>query len=228
MTRPQPGPPPAVPWVRAWLGGPRHDVYLAGAGGDEERALAVYEWNAQLGAALFRDLAHVEVALRNSYDAALSARWGGPGHWSAAGPVLFAPLYRRHGSGRVDINSKQRDALARAVVKAGGPGVPPGKVIAELMFGFWRYLSSAAHEKALWVPYLYPAFRAGTDRRTVDAAVGRLHDVRNRVAHHEHLLGTDVAGRYADCVLITELISTDLARHLQATTHVPDLLGSRP
>lgn len=228
MTSPAVGPPPAGPWVRRWLGGPRHDVYLAAAGGDQDRALALYEWNAQLSAALFRDLAHVEVALRNAYDTAMSTRWPGPGHWSSAGPVLFAPLHRRRGSGQVDINTQQRDALARAVAKAGGTTAPPGKVIAELMFGFWRYLSSAAHEKSLWVPYLYPAFRPATDRRTVDAAVGRLHDVRNRVAHHEHLLQTDVAGRYADCVLITDLINAELAQHLQATSRVPALLLNRP
>ncbi len=223
-----PAEPPPGSWVRQWLGGPRYDVFLAAGGGDPERALALYEWNAQLSSALFRDLGHVEVALRNAYDAALRARWTGPGHWTSAGPQLFAPLYRTRGSRRVDINGPPRDALARAVAKVGGPAAQPGKIVAELMFGFWRYLSSAAHEKTLWVPYLFPAFRAGTDRRTVDAAVGRLHEVRNRVAHHEHLLGTDVAGRLDDCLLIAELIDTHVAHHLRATTRIPSLLLSRP
>ncbi len=41
MTRPAVGPPSPVPWVRQWLGGLRHDVYLAAAGGDQDRALAL-------------------------------------------------------------------------------------------------------------------------------------------------------------------------------------------
>jgi hypothetical protein len=78
-----------------WLSAPRHAVYLAAADGDTRRALALYEWNAQLSAALHRDLAHLEVGLRNAYNAALATRWPGSPHWSAAGHVVFAPLYRR-------------------------------------------------------------------------------------------------------------------------------------
>jgi hypothetical protein len=59
MTTPLPSPPPPGPWVRRWLSAPRHAVYLAAAAGDEERALALDEWNAQLSAALLHDLAHV-------------------------------------------------------------------------------------------------------------------------------------------------------------------------
>ncbi|GAA4387400.1 hypothetical protein GCM10023153_01750 [Ornithinibacter aureus] len=36
-------------------------------------ALDLYEWNAEISAALLRDLAHLEVGLRNAYDRALSA-----------------------------------------------------------------------------------------------------------------------------------------------------------
>jgi len=221
------GLPTAGPWVQRWLSAPRYAVYLAAAG-DPERALALYEWNAQLSAAVFRDLAHVEIGLRNAYDTALSARWPGPAHWTAPQTPLFAPLYRTRGGGPTDVNARSRAALERARDDAGGLTAAPGKVVAELMFGFWRYLSSAAHEKTLWVPYLNRAFEAGTSRKDVDGAVGRLHTVRNRVAHHEHLLRTDVAARLTDCVDLTALIDPDIARHLTATTRVPQLLSSRP
>ena len=219
--------PGAGPWVQRWLSDSRYSVYLAAAGGPDQ-VLALYEWNAQLRAALFRDLAHVEVALRNAYDAALSAQWTGSAHWTDAGTQLFAPLYRTRGAGPTDVNVRQREALARARSSAGGPAAPPGKVVAELMFGFWRYLSSSAHEKTLWVPYLNAAFEPGTSRKVVDAAAGRLHDVRNRVAHHESLLHTDVAGRLDDCVQLAGLIEPHLVHHLIATSRVPPLLSARP
>jgi hypothetical protein len=33
-----------------------------------------------------------------------------------------------------------------------GASAPVGKVISELQLGFWRYLTSSAHEKTLWFP----------------------------------------------------------------------------
>jgi hypothetical protein len=214
--------------VRHWLSAPRHAVYLAAADGDTERALALYEWNAQLSAALHRDLAHLEVGLRNAYSEVLATRWPGPPHWTSAGDKVFAPVYRRRGGRRVDVNRQPRDLLQRALQAAGGADAPAGKVIAELPFGFWSYLSSAAHEKTLWVPCLHRAFPAGTDRRDVDRPVGRLHQLRNRVAHHEPLLRTDVSGRLDDLIKVAGMISPELRRYLAATTTVTNWLAHRP
>ncbi|GAA4756536.1 hypothetical protein GCM10023328_45370 [Modestobacter marinus] len=221
--------PPAGDWVETWLSAPRFAVYLAAAESDRSRALALYEWNAQISAALLHDLAHVEVGLRNAYDRALSARWPGPPHWTLAGERVFAPVYRTRGRRRVDVNEKPRDNLRHAVINAGGPAARPGKVVAELMFGFWRYLSSAAHEKALWVPALHRAFPRGTDRAIhVDGPVGRLHTLRNRVAHHEPLLTTDIVGRFADLVGLADRLEPQLGQHLRVASNVPGLLAIRP
>ncbi|RBY92453.1 hypothetical protein DQ237_18525 [Blastococcus sp. TF02-8] len=215
--------------MEAWLSAPRFAVYLASTGTDRDRALALYEWNAQLSAALLHDLAHVEVGLRNVYDVALSARWPGPPHWTLAADAVFAPVYRTRGRRRVDVNSRPRDSLRHAIANAGGPTAPPGKIVAELMFGFWRYLSSAAHEKTLWVPALHRAFPPGTDRAVhVDGPVGRLHDLRNRVAHHEPLLTTNVAGRLADLIALAGRLDPQLGQYLQATSVVSSILAARP
>jgi hypothetical protein len=230
MTAPTPpARPPAGDWVEAWLSRPRFSVYLAAADSDRTRALALYEWNAQISAALLHDLAHLEVGLRNAYDAALSARWPGPPHWTLAGETVFAPVYRTRGRRRVDINDRPRDNLRHAIVNAGGPTARPGKIVAELMFGFWRYLSSAAHEKTLWVPALHRAFPRGTDRAIhVDGPIGRLHDLRNRVAHHEPLLTTDISGRFADLIGLASRLDPQLGQHVRATSTVFGLLGTRP
>ena len=230
MTTPTPPTfPPAGGWVEAWLSSPRFSVYLAATGADRDRALALYEWNARLSAALMHDLAHVEVGLRNAYDGALSARWPGPPHWTLAANAVFAPVYRTRGRRRVDVNEKPRDSLRQAIANAGGTGAPSGKIVAELMFGFWRYPSSAAQEKTLWVPALHRVFPPGTDRALhVDGPVGRLHALRNRVAHHEPLLTTDVAGRLADMLGLAARLDARLGQYLQATSTVANLLTSRP
>ena len=49
-------------------------------------------------------------------------------------------MYRTRGRRRVDVNSKPRDSLRHAIVNARGRTAPPGKIVAELMFGFWRFV----------------------------------------------------------------------------------------
>lgn len=228
-------PPPDAPWIDDWLSIPRLSRYLTYTGGDRQRAIALYEWNAQTCSALHRDLAYLEVALRNAYDSAATANWPGPpGHWllNHSG-LVFAPVWRtkRASNGRRvrrDMNEKPRRDVEKAVAKAGGPSATAGKVVAELSFGFWRYLSSSAHEKTLWVPLLHHAFPVGTNRADLDAKVGRLHDLRNRMAHHEPLIGVNLTDRMVDLLDVADLIRPELAVHLKATSRVPALSSAKP
>jgi hypothetical protein len=142
-------PPPAGPWVPRWLSPARLAKYRAAAGGDLQRALELYEWNAKLSAALMRDLGHVEIGLRNAYAEVIEHYWSGtPNHWTRSAAALFRPVYRVRDGEPVDINRLQRMQLDEACARVGPEG-PPGKVIAELTFGFWRFLSSSAHEDGL-------------------------------------------------------------------------------
>jgi hypothetical protein len=150
-------------------------------------------------------------------------------HWTDAAAQIFSPLYRTKSGRRVDINERLRESVDRAVVAAGGPRALPGKIIAELMFGFWRYLSSAGHEKTLWVPCLNKAFPQGTDRRRdVDVRMGRLHQLRNRVAHHESLLNINICDRLQDLLELSLLLDRQLGDYVAATTNVGVILARRP
>lgn len=134
---------------------------------------------------------------------------------------MFAPLYRTRGGRRIDVNRQPRHLLHQAIQSAGGAQASSGKVIAELPIGFWRYLGSNAHEKILWVSSLHQVFPRGTDRQDIDRPVGRLHQLRNRVAHHEPLLRTKVTVRFADLSRIASLLDPQLDQYLEATTTVP-------
>jgi len=228
------GQPNDGPWLEQWLSVHRLQRYLDEAGQNRAKALALYDWNARASAAVLRDLAHFEVALRNAYDRALTgATPAGYAHWTFAATIVFPPLHRtKRARGRapssVDVNRKSREIIETAVRDAGGPSAPPGKVIANLTFGFWRYLSSKAHEKGLWVPYLHTAFPPKTSRSDIDARVGRLHDLRNRVAHHEHVLSTNLVARLEDLLWVAERLDPSLSQYISATTDIPSLNGSRP
>jgi len=88
-------PPGDGPWLERWLSTPRLQRYLDATGNDRERALSLYDWNARISAAALRDLAHLEVGLRNAYDAALSATSAdGQQRWTSDPTLAFPPLYR--------------------------------------------------------------------------------------------------------------------------------------
>jgi hypothetical protein len=230
---PLPSTPPIGPWVEGWLSSPRFGVYLHAVSGDRHRALELYEWNSQLSAAVLHDLGHFEIALRNAYAAALDAAWRGSRHW-LDDPVspLRAPLIRTkrggpRGKRQVDLNDNIRNGIDAARRRYGAQA-PPGKIIADLSLGLWRYLSSNAHEKTLWVPYLHRAFPAGTSRVAVDRKIGDLHQLRNRAAHWEPLLNTPVKPLMADLATLCRLLHPELADYIQAHSQVSVLLASRP
>lgn len=219
-------------WVEQWLSEPRLGRYLAESGGDRARALEVYEWNLRLGAALMRDIAHVEVALRNAYDRVMCERWQGE-HWllDPASPVL-TPLWRtRHGR-RSDLNARNRATVADAVRRCGGRAAKPGEVIAELSFGFWRHCTDTAHEKTVWVPYLHRAWPKKTSRVMLERSLTTINTARNRASHHEPLFGSrpgrDLSAAHTEILRLSGLLLPELADYLHDTTTVTKTLAERP
>ena len=57
-----------------WITKARFAPYLEEAGGEHEKALALYIWNARISAAAFEALHHVEMILRNAVDVEGRAR----------------------------------------------------------------------------------------------------------------------------------------------------------
>jgi hypothetical protein len=211
-------------------------VYVSAAAGDQQRALQLYEWNSEISSALLHDLAHLEVGIRNAYDQALTKHSQFSPHWTACAQQVFAPVMRQKRfydptlekmvKKRVDVNRKPRQALERAITDAGGIA-SSGKIVAQLMFGFWRYLSSAAHEVPLWRPYLHHAF-PGTSRGYIDGRMGDLHELRNRVAHHEPLLTWNIPKAHLRLTELATLVAPELGQHLAAHSRVDALLAARP
>lgn len=228
-------------WIEAWLSAGRFATYLQAAGGSRKRALALYEWNAKLSAAFLRDLSHLEVGFRNACDAQLSAATvSGDEHWTDDATLLkLFPVTMRWNPSkgrREDANKPPRSSVQRAAQKVtptqatpGGPGSKPlpGKVIAEIMFGFWTYLAADIHEKTIWVPYLHKAFPPGTDRDAVNKALISLREFRNRVAHHENILNGSEAERRR-IVYIIRLLSPKALAHLKRHSEVSNILAQRP
>ncbi|MFZ7088787.1 Abi family protein [Curtobacterium sp. RRHDQ10] len=184
-------------WFVEWVSIARFERYLRAAGHDQDRARRLYDWNARLAGAFLQDLAHLEVGLRNAYDRALQgALIGGDSHWSEPGTTeaLFpVDMRRSRASGTPrDVNAIARRRVAEAVDRARAPdgGRPPsGKVVAEFTFGFWTMLTSDRLERSIWRPHLHTAYGPRSHRDEIRDALEALRRFRNRVAHHECILG---------------------------------------
>jgi hypothetical protein len=203
--------------------------YLATAHNRLPAALALYDWNSAVSAALYEDLGRVEVILRNTLDASLQAHLGRTSPLSAwyDRPGYFPG---RHGQRALDDITAARRRASR-----GGAPAPHGSIIAELTFGFWRYLCTPTYLTSMWVPALSSAFpyhaRAGSPRLVradVEDRVQRAHFVRNRVAHHEPIHHRDLARDYESMSELLGWINHDIATWFAQNSRTRSLMMQRP
>lgn len=221
-------------WVDGWLTPGRFAKYLKAAGGDPGLGLALYEWNSEIAAAFLRDLGHLEVAVRNAYDRALLTHPAVlDGEWLTASSCAL--LFPKHVANDKNGNPQDKNATPRANVRDArrhsgfeAGVVPRGKAVAELMFGFWSYLTDDLHEKSLWVPALHTAYVPGTDRARLHVALGELRDFRNRVAHHESVFDRHPENHRRRIVYVARSLSPDLHQHLAQHSRLPAVLAARP
>jgi len=214
------GQPSSALLVQRHLSAPRLATYLRATGGDLDHAVELYLWNAAVAGALWEVLGHVEVVLRNVLHDALTARHqrlGRAGRW--------------YDDPARELAQHARDDIARARQRLGRAGAPllPGKIVAELSFGFWRFLLARRYTATLW-PALRPAFRylPGSDRRLLEAPVARLHVLRNRVAHHEPLLAEPLPDRYTDLLDVVGYVHPQLREWLDTHNRRLTTLAQRP
>ncbi len=180
--------------IRDLLTADRLRSYLDSCGQDLERALVLYEWNLTASSAVLQTTAMVEVIVRNALDTQL-VTWA-----SRRGAASWLDVLPLDARGRADID-RARDRATRS----GRTTLTHGKVVAELNFGFWRYLTAQRYHASLWVPALHNAFPGGDQdlrhrRRQVERHLANLMLVRNRAAHHEPIHRRDL-GRDLDAAV---------------------------
>lgn len=124
--------------------------------------MELHEWNVSLAQALMRDVAHLEVAMRNAYDRALSDAWSGEGHWLLDdGSPVRRPLMRKAARGELDLNRINRKIID-AVAEKLPAGFTTGQLVSNLTLGFWVHLADRSREAAIW----------RTDTRTTEWTAG--------------------------------------------------------
>ncbi len=183
--------------------------------------LELYRWARTLALSVFDDLATLEVAMRSAIARELAAAYG---------PEWFR---------RTDLFDDETLKLIQNAWTIGRIGQltwPPevihGKLVATLMFGFWvkllgrgTYQGRGANRKRriydslLWKPAMRNAFPnvGALDRALVETAARRVQSLRNRIAHHEHIIwGVPLPGERSADGSVVRLTVTEAHETLMA------------
>lgn len=191
-------------------------------GGDAHGTVALYEWNLAVSAAMFETLGAVEVILRNAFHRQLAGRHadrGGIGNW--------------YDSFRLDDKSRRDVQTARERATSFGK-LPElsGKVIAELSFGFWRYLVAKRYQTTAWPAlqktFLHHPAGPSAPRHDIEDRMQRIHVLRNRIAHHEPIFKRNLSHDHADMLTIVGWISTEGREWVGGLSRVDALIAQRP
>lgn len=193
--------------------------YRAACADDVARAIMLYEKNLELAAAFWAVLSDLEVLLRNAIHDALTA-------WSLSrfGDVAW---YLDHGKIFHDEAASAIDA-ARRRVAANGRLESPGRVVAELPLGFWRFLLSGRYERTLWLPslrYAFPGLQGRGIRRDVHDAMRDLHLLRNRIAHHEPIYNRPLGRLHEEALTTAGWVCPVTRQWISGRSRVPGLLA---
>jgi hypothetical protein len=156
--------------------------YLIATNGNLGRAIKLYEINIQISQTLYGVLHGYEITLRNAMHNRLVGYFGREDWYRRA---KLNPTHE----GMV------RDAEATALrghANRYSGSVPIGKVVAELGLGFWTGMAAGGYEQSLWQPCLRQAFpNTKLSRKAAHSLLSDIKQVRNRVAHHERVLGSN-------------------------------------
>lgn len=163
-------------------------AYFVMAKRTQERAIRLYERNTELSEALYGVVQGLEVTLRNAVHNVLSAAHGE--EWYE----------------KISLLGSERAALTEAKKKIEDriEKITPGRVVAELNFGFWVRLFSSEYHSTFWGPSFSKIIPMKLDRRAVYDRLKDIKTLRNRIAHHNRIIGQSKTV----AVLYTETLET--------------------
>lgn len=190
--------------LRQAISAQRLTTYLRWSDNNLRRAVELYAWNIRAAAALYPILHVNEVTLRNAVDRALASQFGT--QWPYSGGFERS-LPRAERSAFCASRSKLE--RTRGVMR-----VSSGDVVSAQSYWFWVMLLNARFEGRIWSREFRPSFPfapPAVSRATVHAAAESIRRVRNRIAHHEPLLGHDLRSAHRRAGALIAWISREKA-----------------
>jgi hypothetical protein len=206
------------------ISAPRFAPYLRAMSNSRADALALYQWNFQISAALFVPLQMCEIAMRNGVAEALERVHGI--NWPRSNGFIRSlptPRDKRNYNAQIDLFNVARTHSTT------------GKVIAEVRLAFWQQIFTAGQDHRLWIPHLRTVFPGISHSIPVTAARANaysslyaLRSLRNRIAHHEPIFRRDIAVEYSRLRAMVSWRSLTAASWLDNIEGVTGLIKTKP
>lgn len=187
---------------------PRLARYKASCNNNTKKTVTLYRANIRLSQKIFSVLNLFEIALRNSIDNYYKSYFHRLNHndeWLLTQSTIGGFLSARG-------CHQTRDLALNAINKLGND-YTHDKTVAELSFGFWRYLFAPKQYLAggSILLNIFIARPPGISHTDIYNKLKFINDIRNRIAHHEPICfgrGNTISTHYAEYRynLIIELI----------------------
>ncbi len=198
----------------------RWHTYEIAAGFDQDRAHALYLWNASIGQSFHYPLQSVEVCMRNAIHRALVAVYGND--W-CNDPACRGSMQSRQ-------DQEIADAADRRLKMYGTSATTP-QIVASLTFGFWIAILGPKYNRMIWNTHkntVFPFLPPGTTMKEVGQTGRTIRQLRNRIFHQEPLLGGNLSGDYAAILKMISWICPDTNAWVRKNSSVPNTLRNRP
>lgn len=164
--------------------------------------IRLYERNTKLSEALYGVVQALEVLLRNKIHSQMTKDIGADDWYEK---VAF-------------LESEQNEiADAKQAIADRPKPVTPGRVVAELNFGFWVRMFSGAYEKDFWVKHLHKLYALSKQRKAIHERLVQIKTLRNRIAHHETLVKRDLEKDYRETLDAIGWLSPTVRLWVEAT-----------
>jgi hypothetical protein len=168
---------PFVADLQLPISNPRIESYRPPNGSDLDMVTRYY-WDIELSRALMPSIHAVELSLRNSIHTAITALHNGNDMWFYE-PGLLEP-------GQLSQLATALSEIARRKAQA-----TSGRIVAEVMFGFWIAMLTNPYEQKIWQPNGFAMLRTvfpyakGKSIKDINMRYNNIRKLRNRVSHHE-------------------------------------------
>lgn len=193
---------------------PRLEAYRQ-SGFDDWEVLTECLWNTALAESFYPSLQYLEVGLRNSMHNALTFCNRTP-HW-------FKSAFMCDRCGE-DVETAEVE-----LKKRGKDHNDPNRMVAELGFGFWVRLFNKHYQQSLWnnKTFLLRAFPNATNtersRQGFSVRMDEIRRFRNRVFHHERIIGLNVRKFHDEINETIGWISSDLLNATKMVDRFPEV-----
>ena len=171
-----------------------------------------YTWNIALSESLYPTLQAIEVTLRNVLHNKIQEHAGQDDWFHKAG------ILRR----------REQDAVRKAeeTLRQKRKPLEPGRILAELSFGFWTSLFDSRYEQVLWPVLIKNVFpnmpRKIRTRKTLSRRFNRIRNLRNRIFHHEPVwYWQDLSGHHKEILEAISWIEPSMEQLVTAIDRFP-------